>query len=581
MEIAKIHVTGTYARIVSRKPIPEGLIGGYITVEYRDPVWQDLTKTVVFKGAVTRDVVTEDRTVTIPAETIAAGKRMLVGFYGTRAEGILAIPTFWADLGTVMAATDPSGDESTDPSLPVWAQLTQRVEKLEKYGTGGSSGGTGGTAEGAVLYTAQKLTEEQKAQARENIQAASDEELGSILEDVPMKNILPPDYQMGYWDASSNALIKTTSHCTTAKPIPVEGGETLYVTWAESTNAITNKLYCAVYFDANGAKVKSQSGYFGPDKDSNTKKYIDIPANCTHMHFWVSKFGEGLRLADICLSYSSTNAYVPYEPPGRKVVKTSALNESARNILSPLYGKTVVNFGDSIYGKRRPPDDISTELAKLTGAVVYNCGFGGCQMQTHWNSDYAPFSMCNLADAIVSGDWTAQDAVLANISSNGVPAYFSEPVGILKNLDFSTVDIITIAYGTNDFATDKALDSDSEPTATNTFAGALRYSIEKLLTAYPNLKMYICSPVYRFWVDDEIFVDDSDTHTNAIGAKLTDFVDKTKAVVEEYHLPYIDCYYTLGFNKFNRLQYFYADDGTHPNTAGCHVIAAHMAKALC
>lgn len=130
MEIAKIHVTGTCARIVSRRPIPEGLIGGYITVEYRDPVWQDLTKTVVFKGAVTRDVVTEERTVTIPAETIAAGKRMLVGFYGTRAEGILAIPTFWADLGAVMAATDPSGDESTDPSLPVWADMLEQVQRI-------------------------------------------------------------------------------------------------------------------------------------------------------------------------------------------------------------------------------------------------------------------------------------------------------------------------------------------------------------------------------------------------------------------------------------------------------------------
>lgn len=76
MEIAKIHVTGTYARIVSRRPIPEGLIGGYITVEYRDPVWQDLTKTVVFKGAVTRDVVTEERTVTIPAETMHMAKSL-------------------------------------------------------------------------------------------------------------------------------------------------------------------------------------------------------------------------------------------------------------------------------------------------------------------------------------------------------------------------------------------------------------------------------------------------------------------------------------------------------------------------
>ena len=70
---------------------------------------------------------------TIPAEVVAeAGGKLLVGVYGVNAEGTLVIPTLWADLGHVRYAAEPSGDESTDPALPVWAQLDERVAALEE-----------------------------------------------------------------------------------------------------------------------------------------------------------------------------------------------------------------------------------------------------------------------------------------------------------------------------------------------------------------------------------------------------------------------------------------------------------------
>lgn len=436
----------------------------------------------------------------------------------------------------------------------------------------------GGSVGSAVLYEPQELTEEQQEQARENIGAAGAAHVDAILEDVPLVNILPPDYVKGYWDTASNALISASTHSNTVNPIPVDGGKLLYVTWADSVEEITGKMFCVVYFDENGEKVGNQSAYFGADKGSGERIYITVPQKATQMHLWANDYAKGLRLEHLCVSYSSTTPYVPYEAPGRKAIRTSALNESARLILSPLYGKTIVNFGDSIYGKRRPPNDISTELAKLTGATVYNCGFGGCQMQLHWSEAYAPFSMCSLADAVATGDWTAQDAAVANMSTNGIPDYFPETLEILKGLDFSNVDVVTIAYGTNDFAGGTDLDRESTPTGTNHFAGALRYSIETLLTAYPHLKIYICSQTYRFWNENGVF---SDSDTYLVGdKKLTDYVAKTKEVAEEYHLPYIDCYYSLGFNKFNRGMYFSEADGTHPNTQGCHLIAKHVAGAL-
>lgn len=143
MEIATIQVSGTQATVLQNTAIPAGLIGGYIRIEYTDPLWDSLKKTVVFRGNVIRDVVTSETTVTIPAETVAQpGYLLRVGFYGTGANSVQAIPTFWADLGMIFDATDPSGDESADPTLPLWAQLENRVSRLEGIGGIGENSGT-------------------------------------------------------------------------------------------------------------------------------------------------------------------------------------------------------------------------------------------------------------------------------------------------------------------------------------------------------------------------------------------------------------------------------------------------------
>lgn len=82
------------------------------------------------------------------------------------------------------------------------------------------------------------------------------------------------------------------------------------------------------------------------------------------------------------------------------------------------------------------------------GATVYGVAFGGCRMSSHvlhWDA----FSMYRLADGIVSGDWTLQDAAIAAGVSR-MPAYFATALATLKSINFSTVDYITISYGTKD-----------------------------------------------------------------------------------------------------------------------------------
>lgn len=134
MVICKISVDGTRAAITELSNIPKGIIGATIEVQYSAD-WDGLTKTAVFAGVVTKDVLNAGSSIVIPAECVAdTGHRLRVGFYGVDAQNQIAIPTLWADLGMIQNATDPSGDPSTDPALPVWAQLQKEFEELKEAG---------------------------------------------------------------------------------------------------------------------------------------------------------------------------------------------------------------------------------------------------------------------------------------------------------------------------------------------------------------------------------------------------------------------------------------------------------------
>ena len=136
MEIAKIQVSGVKAALIGKGPgrweIPAGIIGGTLRFSYGAD-WQKLSRTVVFDcGGLTKDVVNAGEIVMIPPEVVARPERkLLVGVYGVDREAESATPTLWLE-GYVCAATDPSGDSSTDPTLPVWAQLENRIRALEE-----------------------------------------------------------------------------------------------------------------------------------------------------------------------------------------------------------------------------------------------------------------------------------------------------------------------------------------------------------------------------------------------------------------------------------------------------------------
>ena len=136
MKIAEVQVSGCRCETVRLEPVPRGIVGAVVSIAYEDPAWDSLRKTVVFRGAVTKDVLDAGNEVVVPAETVSrAGVTLYMGVYGADADDHVVIPTIWTELGAVQGAATPSGDASTDPSLPVWAQIQGMVGDLDALDT--------------------------------------------------------------------------------------------------------------------------------------------------------------------------------------------------------------------------------------------------------------------------------------------------------------------------------------------------------------------------------------------------------------------------------------------------------------
>lgn len=270
-------------------------------------------------------------------------------------------------------------------------------------------------------------------------------------------------------------------------------------------------------------------------------------------------------------------AEMPIKLEAVSIVPDNLISNGIKQLLAPLKGKKIVNLGDSIFGNFR--DDtksntsISTMIANRTESTTYNCGFGGCRMAATQNNYYDAFTCEKIAESIASGSWTTQDQALVDAEEAGSPAayirgYWADSLSILKGIDWDTIDIITIGYGTNDYM--------GEVTQAQ-FENALQSAIEDIQTAYPKIKILVVSPMWRWWNDAKI---DSDHFQNDTGFYLYDYVAFCKTVSDANHVAYVDTYTNLGINQYNKLAYFNADDGTHPNLNGRQLRANRISSAL-
>ena len=220
--------------------------------------------------------------------------------------------------------------------------------------------------------------------------------------------------------------------------------------------------------------------------------------------------------------------------------------------------KKVVCFGDSITGMFNNETDYPSIIERETNFKTYNVGFSGCQWTDHKDEKYLPFSMNRLVDAICDNDFSLQNT---NIDSCGQT--YIDRLNTLKSIDFSNIDYITIFYGTNDWGNNAILknsdDNEKLQRQRTNVEDSMRYCISRLQTKYPNIKIIVITPYWRYFNNT-----DSSIVTNNNGYNLMEFSNYMENIAKnELGVETINMYNQLNINITNYNKYL--SDGTHPN----------------
>ncbi len=219
----------------------------------------------------------------------------------------------------------------------------------------------------------------------------------------------------------------------------------------------------------------------------------------------------------------------------------------------------IVFFGDSIIGNYTDSLSVPEVVRGLSGAMVYNCGYGGRGAAL---SELTQEPFPDIVEALVE----KQPEVLPEGTRvyEGVKA-FVEREKPRKQLMF------VINYGLNDYFNGVPVRTEDEQDISS-YSGALRVGIEKLQEAFPEARILIMTPNFTTYFDcgEEI--------KSEQGGKLVDYADAVCQLATEMKIDILDNFRELPITLDNWK--VYQDDGCHLNERGRFLLGKRIAAKM-
>ena len=241
-----------------------------------------------------------------------------------------------------------------------------------------------------------------------------------------------------------------------------------------------------------------------------------------------------------------------------KSVETTVSANNIPRMTDLLEGKKIVVFGDSIWNDARGEDGVSEQLMAMTGSTVYNCAIGGTSAAVIGES--TEFSYNWRSQSFNGMVYVANKLLPADLVLEGTDA-----CEVIKQVDFSTVDYILVAYGLNDYFSGVSI-YPKEYYELSNYVGALRNGILHLREHYPQAKIVLVTPTYtRLFEGEKEF-------------EIGDYVEAMRSVSVEMHTELADMFHVLGEDPESRLEHL--DDGVHLSSEGRNVYAQGIAWYL-
>ncbi|MCM1188874.1 MAG: SGNH/GDSL hydrolase family protein [bacterium] len=229
---------------------------------------------------------------------------------------------------------------------------------------------------------------------------------------------------------------------------------------------------------------------------------------------------------------------------------TASLRDNAP-VYPNLSDYDLIFFGDSVFGNYTDDMSIPGVVHALTGATVYNCGYGGNSAAM---AEDIPISLPGIAKAFFEEDLSLIPTVQQTYQ--GFTDYFNASHSGQKTC-------FIINYGLNDYFREFAISS-ADPMDITTYSGAIRTAVAEIRKRSADSQIILCTPSYSAYVLRESD-DPNDTH-------LHDYADCVFALAEELDVDVLDFFYTLGITGENYESYL-VPDLVHPNANGRFLIA--------
>ncbi len=200
-------------------------------------------------------------------------------------------------------------------------------------------------------------------------------------------------------------------------------------------------------------------------------------------------------------------------------------------------------------------DNLANIIADKTGATVYNFSFADSYLSTTQHILEAGsndlFSLYWLTTI-----WAVDNDIIVEQYLNAVPDAPMEikaTLSLLQNLDFNTVDVITIMYDGSDYLDCRGMYNRGDSKNITHFGGALEASLELIKEYYPHIQIIVMSPTYAYGLEEDGTLVDSTIKTYGDEGPLASYVQYQHEVCYKSLVTFIDTFY-------GSVSYFTAED---------------------
>lgn len=244
--------------------------------------------------------------------------------------------------------------------------------------------------------------------------------------------------------------------------------------------------------------------------------------------------------------------------------------------------RTIVAFGNSPFADDKVSDNsLAALIQDSTDAVVYDCSVADTYLSAsaliydaHTNpmDAFSFYWLATLACVDVTGNFEAAFESMGN----DTPADARYAYETLVNLDFNTVDVITIMYDASDYLAGRPLINHENGTDITTFYGNLNAGIQLIQDTYPHIRIIVMSPTYAYAIDENGEYVSSDLYLYS-DYSLSYYVAMMETLSANYGTSYLDHFYGT-VNELNADQYL--EDHLHLNLEGRQKLAERFIYAL-